>query len=66
MKPRSLAAIAVVIVALVLVGTAGYWLGTRRAAPPNSPAASGSVTGAQAASGEAADKVDPKTGRKVL
>ena len=64
---RGVSAVAVVVAVAfaALAAFAGYWFGTRQGghAAPASPAATGPAGGAPVAAGE---RIDPKTGRKVL
>lgn len=73
MRPRNFTLMGLVVLGAALIAVSGYWLGTKRTAvsqhrviPAVPSAKTDAATAADAASAHAGDKVDPKTGRKVL
>jgi Cu(I)/Ag(I) efflux system membrane fusion protein len=61
-RGASAVAVVVALAFAALAAFAGYWFGTRHSAPA-APAATAPAAGAPVAAGE---RIDPKTGRKVL
>jgi Cu(I)/Ag(I) efflux system membrane fusion protein len=73
MRRHNFALVALIILGAALIGASGYWLGTKRSSPAGAPVTPGRsspetdiAAAAQGASNQAGDKIDPKTGRKVL